>query len=248
MKGHRRKVFIVGVLLLFGGAIVNVAVAWGCALLVNPTEVEIPQLALKMTPSESVELARVDRFGYTWIDTTRAKSSRGTFRVHEYGPDPVELAPHWGNLQDLDSRFLQRNSQNHERSVLQQLGNIACGWPLRSFWCEIYRAVGEARWNDATGLRGGVDLGLEGWRGSQMWPRVLPMRIIGFGFAINTIFYAVLLWVLFLLPGIIKRTPRRRRGLCPACAYPTGTSEVCTECGAAIQVTRTIVVNTPPTP
>ena len=31
---------------------------------------------------------------------------------------------------------------------------------------------------------------------------------------------------------------RRKRGLCPACAYPIGTSPVCTECGAAIQPQR----------
>jgi hypothetical protein len=30
---------------------------------------------------------------------------------------------------------------------------------------------------------------------------------------------------------------RIKRGLCPACAYPVGSSSVCTECGAAARLT-----------
>jgi hypothetical protein len=56
------------------------------------------------------------------------------------------------------------------------------------------------------------------------------------GFAINTIFYAAILWVLFFAPGKVRRSMRRRRGLCPACGYPVGMSEVCTECGLPIRV------------
>jgi hypothetical protein len=54
------------------------------------------------------------------------------------------------------------------------------------------------------------------------------------GFAINTIFYAAILWLLFFAPGSVRRPFRRRRGLCPTCACPVGTSPVCTECGAAL--------------
>jgi hypothetical protein len=68
--------------------------------------------------------------------------------------------------------------------------------------------------------------------------RFLPLRPIWPGFAMNSIFYAAILWGLLLGPGMVKRTLRRRRGLCPACAYPTwggGTSPVCTECGSCIR-------------
>ncbi len=47
------------------------------------------------------------------------------------------------------------------------------------------------------------------------------------GFAVNTIFYATLLW----LPFPVRRFIRIRRGLCPACAYPMAESDVCSECG-----------------
>jgi hypothetical protein len=62
----------------------------------------------------------------------------------------------------------------------------------------------------------------------------LPIRPHWTGFAINTIFYAAVLWVLFFAPGSVRRMIRRRHGLCPACAYPVGTSPVCTECGKPV--------------
>ncbi len=39
-----------------------------------------------------------------------------------------------------------------------------------------------------------------------------------------------------LIPGpvALRRLIRRRRGLCPTCAYPIGESATCTECGKAL--------------
>ena len=54
----------------------------------------------------------------------------------------------------------------------------------------------------------------------------------GPGFAINTVFYAVVLWLLFAAPLALRRRRRIKRGLCPKCAYPVGTNKRCTECGA----------------
>jgi len=54
------------------------------------------------------------------------------------------------------------------------------------------------------------------------------------GFAINTIFYAAILWMLFAGQRALRRKRRLKRGQCPACAYPVGSSAVCTECGAEL--------------
>ena len=54
------------------------------------------------------------------------------------------------------------------------------------------------------------------------------------GFAINTLFYATVLWLLIYGPISLRRFLRVRRGLCPKCAYPVGDSLVCTECGQAL--------------
>jgi hypothetical protein len=59
----------------------------------------------------------------------------------------------------------------------------------------------------------------------------LPVVPLWPGFAINALFYAVILWLLFAAPFALRRRRRIKRGLCLACAYPIGESEVCTECG-----------------
>ena len=60
---------------------------------------------------------------------------------------------------------------------------------------------------------------------------VMPTYPLWPGFAINTLFYATILWL--LIPGAfgLRRFVRVRRGLCPKCAYPIGESAVCSECG-----------------
>src|SRR5687767_7531158 len=68
----------------------------------------------------------------------------------------------------------------------------------------------------------------DGKKTNALW---LPYRPIWSGFAINTIFYAAILWMLFAAPFRVRRWRRIRRGLCPVCAYPIGQSPTCTECG-----------------
>ena len=75
-----------------------------------------------------------------------------------------------------------------------------------------------------------------------------PTRPLWPGFAINTIFYAGILWLLFAAPGITRKLRRQRRikrGLCPACSYPVGSSNVCTECGKSIPAMTPVADKTP---
>jgi hypothetical protein len=53
------------------------------------------------------------------------------------------------------------------------------------------------------------------------------------GFAINTIFYAAILGLLFFAPGPIRRFIRVKRHRCAACGYriAQGVGPVCSECG-----------------
>ena len=62
----------------------------------------------------------------------------------------------------------------------------------------------------------------------------LPLRPIWSGFAINTLLYATVLWLLIPGPFVLRRFIRVKRGLCPACAYAVGESAVCSECGEAL--------------
>ena len=51
--------------------------------------------------------------------------------------------------------------------------------------------------------------------------------------AINTLFYAAILWLLILGPFALRRLIRQRRGVCPACGYDLrhGEHKACPECG-----------------
>ncbi len=62
----------------------------------------------------------------------------------------------------------------------------------------------------------------------------LPLRPIWPGFAINTLFYGTLLWLLIYGLSVMRRFLRLKRGLCPKCAYPVGESEICSECGITL--------------
>jgi len=72
-------------------------------------------------------------------------------------------------------------------------------------------------------------------RGSEWFRRAAP---IWPGFAINTVFYAAIMWLLFAAPFALRRRSRIRRGLCPKCAYDlrgsTPDSTTCPECGNAM--------------
>jgi hypothetical protein len=80
----------------------------------------------------------------------------------------------------------------------------------------------------------------------ESFDRLLPLHPIWPGFAINTVFYAALLWLLFAAPFALRRWRRVKRGLCARCGYPWGVGAVCSECGSAIVRRRTAVHGAPP--
>ncbi len=63
----------------------------------------------------------------------------------------------------------------------------------------------------------------------------LPLRPIWPGLVVNTVIYAAFLWALSRLPFAVQRYVRVRRGLCLACGYDLrhGEHEACPECGLA---------------
>ncbi len=114
----------------------------------------------------------------------------------------------------------------------------ATGFPLRGLGCEIWFHSRE--WQAAHGrsprVNGPPDFVCVLNAGSKY----LPLRPIWPGFAINTVFYTAILWLLFAAPFALRRWRRRKRGLCPACGYdlrgrpPNSGSQACPECGKAV--------------
>ena len=99
-------------------------------------------------------------------------------------------------------------------------------------WYEPYRIYnGNSPTVITIGVQGGIETPLSPWTSSD--PRVVPYRLIWPGFAVNTIFYATLLWLFIFAAYALRRRARRKRGLCVACGYDLrGDLEYgCPECG-----------------
>ena len=219
----KRRVLQIIVLLVLG-AIVNVAVAWGCSLLVfsNPTSTTTGSLPLDEDEHGVIhETWHVDFFQLPTliaITSQRMRLYNGLARSSWNDlPTPYDAVPSWATM--IRTPDVPTDPSQPPQQVV-----FARGWPLVSFWCDV--TVQPRR------VRGGIDFGDS--MGTAQLPRFLAYWPIWSHLAINTIFYAAMLGVVFFVPGMVKRRVRRRRGLCPACAYPVGTSPVCTECGASL--------------
>ena len=66
---------------------------------------------------------------------------------------------------------------------------------------------------------------------TESWWNFLPLKPMWPGLAVNTVFFAIVIWLLIRVPTALQRFIRVRRGLCPACAYPRGKADRCSECG-----------------
>ncbi len=217
----KRRLLIVAVFLL-AGAVVNVAVAWGCALCVDVhdvgTYVGTGRNPAWVTTEDSWTLDIWSCPGGMLIHSQRA----GIFRPSPEQPFPGHLLPYWSNLAIPGDKYAS-GASNFEKHFVE-----VHGWPLLALRCELsLTAPGvisvavsaiETPWN---------------WK-SDSRPRSLPFRPIWPGFAVNSLVYAVVLWLMICGLVALRRFVRVRRGLCPACAYPRGESDVCSECGKAL--------------
>ncbi|HWB20116.1 MAG TPA: hypothetical protein VG711_07450 [Phycisphaerales bacterium] len=137
-----------------------------------------------------------------------------------------------------------------EFTVAQQ---FRAGWPIHSFYGQMTETLHEV---DETGKsfehsfeyryryvilpQGMVQPPIVGELWAVYDKPMLPTLPMWRGFAFNTIFYGLIMWILWNVPFATRRWIRRTKGLCAWCAYPVGTSEVCTECGKPVRAVRKI--------
>jgi hypothetical protein len=189
----RHRLLIVAVFLL-AGAVVNVAVAWGCNRLA-------PLPLLMFRPDSEAK--------FDWPRTV---------------PDDW---PSWPNYSEDDASVGRTELRAGTADWLYHLSVLQSGLPLRSVEFHILQAISpDGRPPEQTLVAA--------WQPGTFVGGVLPLRPIWPGFFVNTLFYAAVLWLLIPGPFVLRRYLRVRRGLCPACAYPRGEADVCSECGGAL--------------
>ena len=216
----RHRLFTILIFLLLG-VLVNVSVAWICVY------------AVAWGGLESRQYELVD--GVYWsVLSWEGFGSRRVVSVRPVFPgdhaDAVEgrapVFPAWSGIRgggepSPDSRVLLEAAE-------------ARGWPLLSLAASFETAPPLPSFDTRISL-GGVEIRPAADRTNvyDASGRTLPLRPVWYGFIANTLCYATAAWLLSGMPVALRRFVRGRRGLCRACGYPAGDSEVCTECGSA---------------
>ncbi len=220
---------------LLAGAVVNMAVAWGCAVWVNVVADKLNESADVRGPEE-VWGAKVWRRAGAELCTSSRIARAGKPRTglteiaqQSAAKHPRDILPNRGFLILPTKSFLSGGTNHDHKGVSSR------GWPLLSMSCEYdfnpnRLTILPCRFGPDPGLAIRVLSGISTGAIEPAWrhgpyisglPRALPLRPIPGGFLINTVLYATILWPvisgLFALRRFIRRLIRRRRGLCPAC-------------------------------
>ncbi len=214
----RRRLRTIAIFLL-AGAVMNVAVAIGCALCLNPfATFNYDGAYAGRIDGEMWFAERWSRRGVVLVISLRSLGPAAT-------PDHTDPSP-----SDLIPRWFQRQPIAEDETDNRLLG--AYGWPLVALRYECHVPNGEP----SSARCECVETGLAPWRdpiSPKTLERVIPCRPVWRGQVVNALLYAGLLWLLILGPFALRRLIRQRRGLCLACGYDLrhGEHEACPECG-----------------
>jgi hypothetical protein len=226
VKRPRRQLLLkLGVFLLLG-VVVNVAVAWGCAYWVD-----VAKSTADPSLSES-DSPRWNFFLYAGFGSIRIGARAHDEYFVSLGGDRYfvprrHLIPSWSRI-----RLRPNQDQMSEGKFFIE---DARGWPFLAMYSTLFEKFGDRV------IHYGLLLLADSPRGTYVTTMVrgLPTTPIWPGFAINTIFYAAMLWLLWVAPGKIRRFIRVHRGVCPECGYiiapgtaaASGPGGPCSECG-----------------
>lgn len=224
-RRRKRTAATAALLLLAGGAMVNVAVAWGFATRLPPQG-----FTAKYATLDDVRLFIDQQAGSRYVYASRPRDIDSESERADWSFVLRRLPP-FSPLKD--PQYLKASVDSiSEGTDFAQIGEHAYGWPLLSLRCEFRVRFPAGRPPPPeVQFKGGFEVG-------ESFKRLIPYEPIWPTFAMNTLFYALLLWLLFFAPLAARRMIRRRRGLCEKCAYPIGVSPLCTECGAAAPAGR----------
>jgi hypothetical protein len=213
VKRPRTKLALKLAACALAGALLTVAVAWGCVACASHK---------RLLPDVSMGWLGFDRTFDQWPDPPPAGwPGRGLTFASE---GPGVRGQVWQNAQvwGINDSFYDAYWMRH----------IECGWPLTALKGlskhHILRdsgVVDRVRHEHWSGLR---------LRIRPRQPIMLPVEPHWPGFALDTAFYGALVFLLWSAPGVVRRRTRKRRDRCPTCGYDLRgtTNGPCPECGA----------------
>ncbi|MCH8823268.1 MAG: hypothetical protein IH984_07135 [Planctomycetes bacterium] len=234
----KRRIIKLAVFILLG-AIVNVAVAWASALWVDA-------MAPKYFPAQLRGNTAANHPRWGVLVTPEFSSTHVQSSASRKPPARSPLPPN-ATKDEIDAwlagkairvpkdiievPYWSRTSKPPKESDYEAMGlwEEARGWPMRSLvWYYSHRfsdSIEIKRWSiELSGTQGPIGL-----------PRALPLRPIPLGFVINSLIYALCIWILFAVKANLRRITRSKRGHCIKCGYDlrgsSGISGVCPECG-----------------
>ena len=226
----KRRLFKLGLLVLVG-AIINVAVAWGCVHSYrssgNPRGVPHPA-----NESDRVFLQRHHEKPAEWLPNCVDERTSFGMTVKQIELFDSAWEKSWQEIHKQNSVISRMYT-----SPLCAVAISSAGLPCRSLQSQFWIHSDDWAVEHNSNQRMGDQRVIVGtWRiyGKDVG---LPLIPIWPGFAINTIFYAAIVWLLFAFPFALRRRRRIKRGLCPACAYDLRGSPAttCPECGKAVK-------------
>jgi hypothetical protein len=237
-----KRIIITLCVFLLLGAVVNVAVAWGFAWWANADGIK-QAYGITTSQRKSIEIKRRDALGASWLVVTESRNwplvLPETQRIISESPRAESIRPSWFQVVHATEELEALCRMYPTEYVSQRQIVFASGCPVRSIWCQLYFEFADPDSKTVRHVAGALFGPDDQTPVDILAPRLLPLRPIWPGFAINTLFYAAILWLLFTAPGSVRRWRRIRRGLCAKCAYPIGASDVCTECGAILKNRQT---------
>ena len=238
----KRWIFKLVVFLLLG-AIVNVAVAWGCAYWspfpligsnatprnswaeIDPLSAEARWLKERGWQLTSREVPPTTRRLRSVLKAIRFEIQR--FSRSAFGLERIEFSQRFADAQFHDNWF----GAIEVPLRWPFLSRTRAGWPLLALHGEQQAGVISSgrtlTWQYGTA----VPFPTFGKQNSS--DAILPFRPLWPEFAINTIFYAAILWLLILGPFALRSHIRHKHGHCVNCGYNLrgDFTAGCPECG-----------------
>jgi len=241
MKRRAFKYLPRGMALLLIGAIINVILAWVCALWSDRAVVienGVPSRTSGLPSVWSKDIFTSSDRKFLADIGSLANVEECQFRT-TFGLDRRAFLPavNWNFI-----GFQTQTALLRHLTPLPEAMETKSGWPLLSMrawqWLNSANPAGQPFSYDSPLV---ITIG-----SATTYPiparRVLPIRVIWLGFVVNAAIFGAAVWCLLFGIQFIRRSIRAGWNCCSECGYPIGTSAVCTECGSPIDRDRTRIV------